>query len=151
MENNKCPNIINQVADFLKENNHTCVKILSDEKLYKLDWCMKDICVNNSNESTISNKQNKTPVIMKQLCKFLKKKDHECCMIIGMNNHKFKWCMQDVCKDKLMYEDMKRRQAEEDAFVEKLRYEGHTCIYIMESYPSQTGWCRQKICVNMVN
>nr|AEX63313.1 hypothetical protein mv_L1111 [Moumouvirus Monve] len=149
MENKTCPKIINQVADFLKENNHKCVKIQPDvKKSYKLSWCMKDVCVNNPNKSTITNIKNKTPLIMRQLCKFLENKDHECCMIMGMNNHKFKWCMQDVCKDKLMYEDMERRQAQEDAFVEKLQNEGHTCIYIMESYPSQTGWCGQKICVN---
>ncbi|BCS82509.1 hypothetical protein QLL95_gp0020 [Cotonvirus japonicus] len=151
-KSNDCPKIINQVVDFLKGKNHQCTEILFDsqsKKQHKLTWCMKDVCITNSNNVDKNNDQRKTPLIMKELCKFLKENDHACCMIIGMQNHKFKWCMKDVCERKLMYDDMARRQAEEDKFVEKLRNEGHTCIRIMESYPSQTGWCRQKICVNI--
>ncbi|AKI78765.1 hypothetical protein [Acanthamoeba polyphaga mimivirus] len=150
-KNNTCPTIIKQVVDFLEEKNHKCVEIVFNEnakKEHKLNWCMKNICTYNTNSVYQNGKMN-DKLIMKELCKFLKDNNHDCCRIIGINNPKFKWCMKDVCKQKLMYEDMARRQAEEDKFVEKLRSEGHTCIRIMESYPSQTSWCRQNICVNI--
>uniref|UniRef100_A0A6G6ACS9 Uncharacterized protein n=1 Tax=Borely moumouvirus TaxID=2712067 RepID=A0A6G6ACS9_9VIRU len=147
-KNKNCPKIIKKVADFLKDNNHSCVEILHDrkKKSYELYWCMKDDCVLSH---SLFGKSNQIPKIMKKLCDFLKKNNHECCSIIGTSNHEFEWCMKDICEEKLMIEDMARRQAEEDAFVEKLVREGHTCIYIMESYPSQTGWCEQKVCINL--
>ncbi|AGF85758.1 hypothetical protein QJ854_gp024 [Moumouvirus goulette] len=152
-KNMKCPEIIKQVADFLEENNHKCVEIVFNrnaKKPYKLNWCMKNICAKDIN-GIYNHNETKIPPVMRELCKYLKNNNHECCEIIGINNHKFKWCMKDICKQKLIYEDMRRRQAQEDAFVEKLKNEGHTCIYIMESYPSQTGWCGKKVCVNKQN
>ncbi|AFX93178.1 hypothetical protein CE11_01152 [Megavirus courdo11] len=149
MQNNICPKIIKQVADFLEEKNHKCVEIIFNanaKKTYKLNWCMKNICVTNT-DSVYKNSEDKP--IMKELCKFLKNNNHDCCEILYSSNPKFKWCMKDVCKQKLIYEDMARRQAEEDRFVEKLRSEGHTCISIMECYPSRTSWCRKDICVNI--
>nr|WBF70217.1 hypothetical protein [Megavirus caiporensis] len=144
-----CPKIIKQVADFLESKNHKCVEIIfniNTKRTHELNWCMKDICIVNTN-SIHKNIEDKS--IMKELCKFLKNNNHDCCEILHSDNSRFRWCMQDVCKQKLIYEDMARRQAEEDRFVEKLRSEGHTCISIMECYPSRTSWCRQDICVNI--
>ena len=30
----------------------------------------------------------------------------------------------------------------------RLKSEGHTCIQILESYPSQVEWCRQQTCIS---
>lgn len=86
------------------------------------------------------------PIIMKELRSFLESKNHMCMKIIGIDDHKFKWCEKDICQEKLMWEDMERRQKEEDAFYTKLKSEGHTCLFIMESYSSRTGWCGQTPC-----
>lgn len=43
---------------------------------------------------------------------------------------------------------MRKREAEEDVFRTLLRQQGHTCIQILESFPSQTRWCGQMPCTN---
>ncbi|UFX99720.1 hypothetical protein QKC54_gp1017 [Megavirus baoshan] len=53
---------------------------------------------------------------MKELCKFLNNNNHDFCRIMYFNNLEFKWC-GDVCKQKLIYEDMAKRQKEEDRFM----------------------------------
>ena len=42
----------------------------------------------------------------------------------------------------------KSKDEEDYKFREKLKSEGHTCIKISKSYPSQTSWCQQKKCTN---
>lgn len=47
-------------------------------------------------------------------------------------------------------DNMDTLQAKEKIFIKKLKNEGHTCIWIMESYPIQTAWCEQTPCVNSI-
>ena len=44
--------------------------------------------------------------------------------------------------------DAHTRQAEQVAFRRKLEKQGHTCVEVKETYPSQTNWCKQEKCVN---
>jgi hypothetical protein len=38
-------------------------------------------------------------------------------------------------------------EAKEDEFVAKLESEGHACVIILETYPSQTRWCKKTPCI----
>ena len=44
------------------------------------------------------------------------------------------------------YQDMKERDKKVKEEGYKLEEQGHTCIYYMESYPRQLGWCQQTPC-----
>jgi hypothetical protein len=91
-------------------------------------------------------KRTPVPKIMEEMASMLKAKGHQCVMIEGMTDHKFHWCGLDDCPKTKMYEDMHRRQKEQEALVDRLREEGHRCISIAESYPMQVMWCHQTPC-----
>jgi hypothetical protein len=91
------------------------------------------------------------PQIMTDLAAFLQERDHTCVSIVGLTDHKFEWCGKDICPSKLIWDDMDKRQAEEMAFAKKLESEGHTCVYYMESYPVQIGWCDSAVCTRPRN
>ena len=42
--------------------------------------------------------------------------------------------------------DMNRREAKEEAFRSDLQKKGHKCVFVMETFPSRTGWCGQEKC-----
>ena len=88
------------------------------------------------------------PEIMRKMADFLKENGHECVGIIGVKDHKFKWCQKDVCQEVLMRQNMRKRQEEQDQLFAKLSSEGHTCIEILETYPSRTEWCHSNPCKN---
>lgn len=87
------------------------------------------------------------PKIMEKLAAFLKSNGHECVQIIGVSNHKFKWCEQDDCPETRQWEDMKKRQLKEEKFASDLQKRGHKCIWILESYPMRVEWCEKEPCV----
>jgi len=77
---------------------------------------------------------------------------HTCISIMESYPSKTSWCEQTPCinsKKDPMYDDMEERQAEEDALVKKLESEGHTCISILQSYPTQMNWREQTPCKNL--
>lgn len=43
--------------------------------------------------------------------------------------------------------DLKKHQCEQNLKEQKLREQGHTCIIISQTYPSQIRWCRQETCI----
>jgi len=43
--------------------------------------------------------------------------------------------------------DMAKRENEQQKFRAELQCKGHTCIQILESYPSRTRWCNQEVCI----
>jgi hypothetical protein len=88
---------------------------------------------------------------MDDLVTFLRERNHTCALIVGLTNQKFKWCEKDVCPDKLMRDDMVMRDNEAMAFAKNLEAQGHTCVYYMESYPVQIGWCNNTICTHSSN
>lgn len=47
-----------------------------------------------------------------------------------------------------MDNDCETRQQQEDLEVKRLEDAGHTCIKILESYPSQHIWCGKEVCNN---
>ncbi len=44
--------------------------------------------------------------------------------------------------------NMDKMQELQDKLVTSLKDKGHTCIQILESYPTQTVWCKQDPCKN---
>lgn len=92
-------------------------------------------------------KQQTARQIMEDIREFLIKKGHKCVTIVGTGkDSQLQWCQQDVCTKIEQLFDMKRRQKEEDAKVDALVAKGHTCITIMETYPSFHTWCEQEPC-----
>ena len=55
--------------------------------------------------------------------------------------------MGNTSEDMPSIEEMDKKEV---SFRKKLKSEGHTCIKILESYPSQTEWCKQKECVKKI-
>jgi hypothetical protein len=90
----------------------------------------------------------KRPKIMTELSNILKDRGHECVRFIGMNeNIKFEWCQKDICIQKQINDDMKKRQKKQEVLLKKLEKEGHECITIQESYPMTVVWCGKKVCI----
>ena len=77
-----------------------------------------------------------TPEIMNKILKLLEENGHTCGEIEGWTTHELKK------RRKERAEECNRRVA----FASELREKGHKCVFIMESYPPQIGWCRQEIC-----
>lgn len=86
------------------------------------------------------------PEIMRELAEFLKSRGHECIQIIGIANHKFRWCEKEECPDAQRYGQMRKKQQEQEAFVKLLKQRGHVCVYTMECYPMRVGWCEKEPC-----
>lgn len=42
-----------------------------------------------------------------------------------------------------------KREKENREFVAKLKKEGHICIIVYETFPSQIGWCKQEKCAKI--
>ena len=91
-----------------------------------------------------------SPKIMNELVEFLKEKGHSCMMIVGRKDHKFKWCMKDVCPSTEVLKTMRKEHEEQEQLVTRLRAEGHTCVSIGERYPIYVGWCQQTPCQKSV-
>jgi len=43
--------------------------------------------------------------------------------------------------------DMQRRNQERMEYARSLIDKGHKCVFYMESYPVQIGWCNQNPCI----
>ena len=91
----------------------------------------------------------KTLQEMKERAELLKKAGHSCAMIIGMSNHTFEWCQQEICPKTLQRQNMAEREAKQKEFRADLKTKGHTCIRIRESYPTQTSWCQNEQCTGL--
>ena len=87
------------------------------------------------------------PIIVNDVIKFLESKGHKCMIYNGLTGS-FTWCCKDYCSSVKIRNDMDKRNDEAMNFAKELKDKGHNCIYYMESYPVQIGWCRQNICVN---
>lgn len=77
------------------------------------------------------------------------KNGHKCNMRCGMKApYKYTWCGQNgECEEVKCWDDMHNRQKEEDDCVNQLVANGHTCISILECYPSRHSWCGQTPCI----
>ncbi len=55
-----------------------------------------------------------------------------------------------LSKEKICSNQWMRQMAEEERrqsnLAKVLREKGHTCVYSLQSYPSQTVWCRNEQC-----
>lgn len=56
------------------------------------------------------------------------------------------WCMQDECEKVKSRETRDKIQKDRMNFANELTAKGHECIFYMESYPGQIGWCHQTPC-----
>jgi hypothetical protein len=90
---------------------------------------------------------NVMPKIVSEVTEFLRSRGH-ICPIYFTNTQKLEWCCNDECLEVQKNNQMKKRNDENEKFAEELIKNGHTCVYYMESYPVQIGWCRQEQCVN---
>ncbi len=43
---------------------------------------------------------------------------------------------------------MKKQQKQQEEFAQNLIKNGHKCVYFMESYNVQIGWCGNEICTS---
>ena len=55
------------------------------------------------------------------------------------------WEMDDETM-KLAIEDMHKRAQNVDQKIKELKDQGHTCLFIRESYPPQISWCQKPAC-----
>lgn len=55
---------------------------------------------------------------------------------------------KEQIEERNAWAQMRKRDVEENEFRSSLKQQGHTCIVILESFPSQTRWCRQTPCAN---
>lgn len=95
-----------------------------------------------------STKTKSYPEIMDKLANFLEQNGHSCPVIIGTENHEFRWCGKDICSERTMQIDMQERDREMELFAEELRTKGHVCISKKETYPVQIDWCGSEKCKN---
>ena len=49
-------------------------------------------------------------------------------------------------KGKKELRDMAQRQRKQNRLLRKLARQGHTCVLVLETYPSQVSWCKEKKC-----
>ena len=100
---------------------------------------------------TMSSQKGQVPEIMVELNEVLRRKGHCCGSYIGSrsnpgHDYKFSWCQKDVCAEAMRQVQMDKGQQQQDALLEKIQQEGHTCWTIQETYPSRLRWCERKIC-----
>jgi len=133
-------NMISNISEFI-----STTKPMADESPMNIDLPHKSEC-RKAPEPKKSMKIEPHPVIMDELVEFLKSKEHQCMMIVGLTDHEFRWCKKDICTTTLAQVNMNQRQSKEQIFKAKLLAEGHKCVYEMESFPVQIGWCGQTPC-----
>ena len=83
--------------------------------------------------------------------KMLARKGHTCIEILDTSPSRTKWCGKDVCtnnKNMQREADSYKRDSEQSDLRRKLVKDGHTCVQILDTWPSKTSWCGEKICKN---
>ena len=85
------------------------------------------------------------PKIVSEVIGFIHSKGHTCCYY-DSSKGKLDWCNIDECEDVKMRLDMEKRQKQQEEFARRLIENGHKCVYYMESYPVQVGWCGKEKC-----
>jgi hypothetical protein len=88
------------------------------------------------------------PKIMDDLAAMLDSRGHKCVMIVGTQDHKFKWCQKDICKEVVVRQKSSEINKERHLFANELRQKGHTCVAYLESYPVQINWCGEEVCLD---
>ena len=76
------------------------------------------------------------------------KNGHICVRILGIKDHKFEWCQQDICEKRIMRENALKTNSKEMSLTKELEEKGHTCISYRETFPIQVSWREQEICKN---
>ena len=146
----------------LRKKDHTCVKRCENTYPMSLNWCQKNQCIEQMGMFKIANifipEREETPQILWKVKDFLANLGHiHCCHI--SNDNKLVWCQEDICRvepkkiivDIEKIDEMKKRCIEVEKFAEDLKKKGHTCIFILQSYPPQIQWCGQDKCENNSN
>lgn len=85
------------------------------------------------------------PLIVLEVIEFLKQKGYTCPTYIHSTKI-LQWCHQDVCKNIIKEQDMKKINDEALEFANKLIKSGHKCVSFKESYPIQINWCGKETC-----
>ena len=69
-----------------------------------------------------------------------------CAPNVKLSNDGSAWPQLDKCFETLKRSYADEQETREETFRQDLEFKGHTCISILQSYPSQTSWCMQETC-----
>jgi hypothetical protein len=93
--------------------------------------------------------QKPIPQIVSEVMEFISQKGHTC-GFFNLADNKMSWCQQDECEDVKRYASMEKRQKDAENFAQNLIKKGHKCVYYMDSYPVQIGWCNNDLCTGKI-
>lgn len=166
MSFDKYPKIMDDLVQFLKLKGHSCPVICGTEN-HRFEWCEKDECPETVQLLNMKQRQEEQDKEVREL----REQGHKCIRILHTYPSRMMWCgksecsynsqrMEDSQDDEEQSSDdlyrsfqspdniqhMKEEQEEQDKEEQKLREQGHKCIRIRQTYPSQMFWCEQEQC-----
>ena len=95
IEHETVPQIMNDLAQLLKDKGHKCVNIIGSSN-YKFKWCQKDECPKATEYKKMTQENEDSMEFAEQL----EKNGHTCVTIKESFPMRISWCRSDRCKDK---------------------------------------------------